>query len=68
VSLHISKPFADLIKKLGEDQIMHIVKVWDNRRRWQRERYAKKVKPVRMAARGERTRVHDQEVNVDEDV
>jgi len=59
MSLHISKQFADEIKKRGEDQIMHIIRVWDNRRRWQRERYARKVKPVRAAARGERPRSHD---------
>jgi hypothetical protein len=64
--LHISKQFAELIKAKGEEQIMHIVKVWDKRRIWQRERYAKVVKPTRLAAKGARPRVLDEEVVVED--
>lgn len=65
MSLHISKQFADLIKRLGEENITHIVRVWDNRRRWQRERYAKVVKPHKIATKkGYRPRILDQEVEV----
>ena len=41
MSLHISRKFADMIKRYGEDRIMHMVDVLENRNKWQRERYAK---------------------------
>jgi hypothetical protein len=30
-----------MIKRYGEDRIMHMVDVLENRNKWQRERYAK---------------------------
>jgi hypothetical protein len=44
-TLHISKEFADLLKRFGEERLMHIVTVWENRNEWQRQRYHKKIKP-----------------------
>ena len=54
MGLRVSMEFARLITTYGEGKIMEVMKGWEHRCQWQRERYHKKLKKLRKRKGGKK--------------